>query len=571
MTSQSETPNPVTSDVSASGLSSGAGGSVDHVDSLVYSAATMGSATIGGIPPFSPFPPTATGDGSWTPGYDPSGLATAMFGFSGPTAAAAAPSMLSSQPMQNQFFFPSQDMVWSQDPLMMNSSWLISPVAMEQPTPLGSAGSGLPIDGSAAVDPMAGIGQSFSGLALNNSLLVQPADPMMATIPVQNQPLSVDPSNLSTVTTGMDSAAPPMVHSDKPKSWAAIASQPAKPKPPPPKPAPEVQENIGRRFQRTNPSSTNPSTGQGRSQQSGQPSAASVVMSGGTGVGGRSMRRGPSKPTGSTGSSGGKSGMPDVVNRLIAENKYNPSDMALTLTNARFFVIKSYAEDDIHRSIKYSVWCSTEHGNRRLDSAFRDQKAKGGNIYLFYSVNGSGHFCGVAQMVSEVNFSQDTGIWTQDKWKGRFGVKWIYVKDVPNNQLRHIRLENNENKPVTNSRDTQEVPPDKGKMVLKIIHQYQHATSIFDDFEHYEKRQEEDNPPPKKVCNVFGRMHMGMKLVMKKFRWHKYGVCLVVMICIHVLHLAHCVHVHSVPECYFSETLVSLGCQLLAIGGSWLC
>ena len=38
---------------------------------------------------------------------------------------------------------------------------------------------------------------------------------------------------------------------------------------------------------------------------------------------------------------------------------------------------------------------------------------------------------------------------------GKFQVRWIYVKDVPNSQLRHIRLENNENKPVTNSRDTQ--------------------------------------------------------------------------------------------------------------------
>ena len=65
------------------------------------------------------------------------------------------------------------------------------------------------------------------------------------------------------------------------------------------------------------------------------------------------------------------------------------------------------------------------------------------------------------------------------KFSGQFKVKWIYVKDVPNNQvnlltiaydtkiscihlqirellqLRHIKLENNENKPVTNSRDTQ--------------------------------------------------------------------------------------------------------------------
>jgi hypothetical protein len=40
-------------------------------------------------------------------------------------------------------------------------------------------------------------------------------------------------------------------------------------------------------------------------------------------------------------------------------------------------------------------------------------------------------------------------------------VKWHLVKDVPNSTFRHIILENNENKPVTNSRDTQEVNFDK--------------------------------------------------------------------------------------------------------------
>jgi len=154
-------------------------------------------------------------------------------------------------------------------------------------------------------------------------------------------------------------------------------------------------------------------------------------------------------------------------------------------------VVKSYSEDDIHRSIKYEIWCSTEHGNKRLDGAFKEREARG-PVFLFFSVNGSGHFCGMAQMLCGVDYSSSAGVWAQDKWKGQFKVKWIYVKDVPNSQLRHIRLENNENKPVTNSRDTQEVPPEKGRAVLKIIHSYKHATSIFDDFIHYEKRQEED-------------------------------------------------------------------------------
>jgi len=47
--------------------------------------------------------------------------------------------------------------------------------------------------------------------------------------------------------------------------------------------------------------------------------------------------------------------------------------------------------------------------------------------------------------------------WLQDKWIGCFPIKWHIVKDVPNNLLKHIILENNENKPFTNSRDTQEV------------------------------------------------------------------------------------------------------------------
>ncbi|XP_076332975.1 YTH domain-containing family protein 2-like isoform X2 [Tachypleus tridentatus] len=189
----------------------------------------------------------------------------------------------------------------------------------------------------------------------------------------------------------------------------------------------------------------------------------------------------------------GSDGFPShpVLDKLRMENDYNPKDFDLNPKSARFFIIKSFSEDDIHRSIKYSIWCSTEHGNKRLDAAYREQEGKG-PVYLFFSVNGSGHFCGMTQMISAVDYGISAGVWAQDKWKGRFKVKWIYVKDVPNSQLRRIRLENNENKPVTNSRDTQEVPAEKGKQVLKIIHNYQHSTSIFDDFLHYEKRQEED-------------------------------------------------------------------------------
>ena len=78
-------------------------------------------------------------------------------------------------------------------------------------------------------------------------------------------------------------------------------------------------------------------------------------------------------------------------------------------------------------------------------------------FFNVYQVNGSGHFCGMAEMVGPVDFHKDMDFWCQDKWTGCFPVRWHIVKDIPNGSLQHITLQNNENKPVTHSRDTQEV------------------------------------------------------------------------------------------------------------------
>jgi hypothetical protein len=99
----------------------------------------------------------------------------------------------------------------------------------------------------------------------------------------------------------------------------------------------------------------------------------------------------------------------------------------------------------------------------------------------------------MAEMMSPIDYEHQTDVWqVSNKWQGKFEVKWIYVKDVPNQQFRNIRLENNDNKPVTNSRDTQEIPYEKGKLMLKTMHMYRDKTSIFDDFQYYESKQAEE-------------------------------------------------------------------------------
>ncbi len=139
-------------------------------------------------------------------------------------------------------------------------------------------------------------------------------------------------------------------------------------------------------------------------------------------------------------------------------------------------------------------------------------------------MNGSGHFCGMAEMISRVDYNKKTDVWSQDKWRGCFQVRWIYVKDVPNSLLRSIKLENNDNKPVTNSRDTQEIPFDKGKQVLKVFHSYTHTSSIFDDFEHYEKRQDHQGEPgPANVDRASHNNNNSEKVVNKNFELDSNG------------------------------------------------
>nr|GMD70861.1 YTH domain-containing family protein 2 [Ipomoea batatas] len=172
-------------------------------------------------------------------------------------------------------------------------------------------------------------------------------------------------------------------------------------------------------------------------------------------------------------------------------DQYNCSDFPLTYDDAKFFIIKSYSEDDVHKCVKYNVWASTPNGNKKLNEAYQEAQQKSGGcpVFLFFSVNTSGQFVGVAEMIGPVDFNKKVEYWQQDKWIGCFPVKWHIVKDVPNSLLKHITLENNENKPVTNSRDTQEVKLEQGLQVLKIFKDHASKQCILDDFEFYEDRQ----------------------------------------------------------------------------------
>ncbi|KAJ9552564.1 hypothetical protein OSB04_016609 [Centaurea solstitialis] len=176
-------------------------------------------------------------------------------------------------------------------------------------------------------------------------------------------------------------------------------------------------------------------------------------------------------------------------------DEYNLDGFQTKYEYAKFYIIKSYSEDDVHKCVKYDVWSSTPNGNKKLDAAFREAEEKTREtgcrcpVFLLFSVNGSGQFVGVAEMMGSVVFEKKMDFWQLDKWSGFFPVKWHIIKDVPNTQLRHIILENNDNRPVTYTRDTQEVGLEQGLEMLEIMKRYPSKTSLLDDLSFYENRE----------------------------------------------------------------------------------
>ncbi|RYR11741.1 hypothetical protein Ahy_B04g069260 isoform B [Arachis hypogaea] len=180
----------------------------------------------------------------------------------------------------------------------------------------------------------------------------------------------------------------------------------------------------------------------------------------------------------------------------ICRDRYNLPDFQTEYETAKFYVIKSFNEDDIHKSIKYDVWTSTSYGNKKLNDAFRSAEAKSIQtgtkcpVFLFFSVNASRQFVGVAEMLGPVDFNKDMKFWKLYKYNGFFPIRWHIIKDVPNTQFCHIRIiVENENRDVTYTRDTQEIGLKQGLEMLNIFKSYSAKTSLLDDFDFYENRE----------------------------------------------------------------------------------
>lgn len=159
-----------------------------------------------------------------------------------------------------------------------------------------------------------------------------------------------------------------------------------------------------------------------------------------------------------------------------------------SIKKAEFFILRSSNDDNLHKAIKYGIWASSFRNSQTLQHTFSNCKRDNIPIYLFYTVVTSDQYSGVAEMVSDVEFSKSFNYWWEEqKWSGIMNIKWHQIKDVHYNNMADLK---EDNKSVTALRDGTRLSFENGIAMLKAFKKNQTKTSIFDDFAYMDQREE---------------------------------------------------------------------------------
>jgi hypothetical protein len=164
--------------------------------------------------------------------------------------------------------------------------------------------------------------------------------------------------------------------------------------------------------------------------------------------------------------------------------------LPLPSNSAALFVVKAACEDDVHKSIKYCMWCSSISNNKIFDERYRN--SNGAPVFLLFSVHQSGRFVGLARVTGLHDPNKTIDLFAQPRWQGSFPVQWLAVRDLAFGPFRHITLPNK--KSCVSSRDGQEIRRPQAIAILDVIAQQVQPTasefSLLQDFPFYDRRQQ---------------------------------------------------------------------------------
>ncbi|KAI8480782.1 3'-5' RNA helicase ythdc2 [Branchiostoma belcheri] len=114
----------------------------------------------------------------------------------------------------------------------------------------------------------------------------------------------------------------------------------------------------------------------------------------------------------------------------------------------RYFILKCNNQRNLDIAMSQGIWATTPSNEKKLNKAFKDCQ----NVYLVFSVQGSGHFQGYARMASSIS-KDKVPEFSSASLGGAFQIEWIKRMSIPFQAAHHLLNPWNENKKVQISRD----------------------------------------------------------------------------------------------------------------------
>ncbi|KAM7198874.1 YT521-B-like domain containing protein [Naviculisporaceae sp. PSN 640] len=156
----------------------------------------------------------------------------------------------------------------------------------------------------------------------------------------------------------------------------------------------------------------------------------------------------------------------------------------------RFFIIKSFNEDNVRKCMVDGVWATQSRNGHTLTRAFASCK----NVILFFSINKSRAFQGYARMSTPPSPDTPRPGWMNNvHWDSSppFRVEWMSKVPVPFSLIGGLKNSYNENHPVLVGKDGQEVEERCGRELLRAMQDMAAKASAERNFDTPRK-----GPPP---------------------------------------------------------------------------
>ena len=128
-----------------------------------------------------------------------------------------------------------------------------------------------------------------------------------------------------------------------------------------------------------------------------------------------------------------------------------------------YFIMKCNNEKNMSIAFERSIWATTKGNEKRLKKAYQNSE----EVYLIFSIQGSGHFQGVAKMISSISDEQCEDFGSANLG-GVFEIEWIHKERIPFQFTQHLTNPWNDHKKVQISRDAQEVEPSVGDALIRL-------------------------------------------------------------------------------------------------------